>query len=122
MKHSSIVTAVFAVILTTGALLSAAPASAELRVVDGKLWKASSIDEKRAYLIGVANTVAVTRALNARHGGDDPAGAIGRIDTALDAGTINLAVEQVDDWYEANPSREDAPVLGVIWMKLVTRQ
>ena len=35
-----------------------------------------------------------------------------RIEVALDAGTIDRAIDRIDRWYSANPQRKDAPVLG----------
>jgi len=94
-------------------------AHAELRVVDGNLWSASSMAEKRAYLIGVANAVAVNRALEAKRGQVDPQSANNRIEAALDADTIDRAIARIDAWYSANPSQKGAPVLGVVWMSMV---
>jgi hypothetical protein len=33
--------------------------------------------------------------------------------------TAERAVEEIDNWYEANPSRMAAPVLGVVWLSIV---
>ena len=120
MKHTGIVTALFAVVLLTAGLGLAAPAQAELPVVDGHLWAASSLAEKRAYLIGVANTVAVNRALQTKRGKLDPNAPNNRFEKALNAGTIDRAIEQIDDWYSDNPGRKGDPVLGVIWQRMVT--
>ena len=119
MMHSRRVAALMAVVLAVVGLGVTAPAQAELRVVDGNLWAASSLAEKRAYLVGVANTVAVNRALQAKRGTLDRNAPNNRIEVALDAGTIDRAIERIDGWYGANPGRKDAPVLGVIWMAMV---
>jgi hypothetical protein len=119
MKHSRRITALMAVMLATVGLGTVAPAQAELRVVDGNLWAASSLDEKRAYLIGVANAVAVNRALQVKRGTLDRNAPNNRIEVALDAGTIDRAIDRIDGWYSANPQRKDAPVLGVIWLEMV---
>jgi hypothetical protein len=112
-------TALMAVMLVTVGLGTMAPAQAELRVVDGNLWAASSLAEKRAYLIGVANAVAVNRALQQKRGTLDRNAANNRIEMALDAGTIDRAIDRIDGWYTANPGRKDAPVLGVVWLEMV---
>ena len=119
MKHTSIVAALVAVVLVMAGLGFAAPAQAELPVVDGHLWAASSVAEKRAYLIGVANTVAVHRALQTRRGKLDPTAPNNRFDQALNAGTIDRAIEQIDDWYSDNPGRKGDPVPGVVWQRMV---
>ena len=106
-----------AIAVGTGGALT--PALAEIPIVDGKIWAASSLDEKRAYLVGVANTVAVNRALQAKRGTVDNAAPNNRIAGALDMNSINQAITKIDQWYAANPSRANAPVLGVIWLGLV---
>lgn len=110
-----------AIVLATSLFIAAMSVSthAELRVVDGNLWASSSMGEKRAYLIGVANAVAVNRAIQAKRGNADPQSANDRIDAALDASTIDNAISRIDAWYVANPSRKDAPVLGVVWISMV---
>jgi hypothetical protein len=37
----------------------------------------------------------------------------------LNAGTIDRAIEQIDDWYSDNPGRKGDPVLGVVWQRMV---
>jgi hypothetical protein len=119
MKHSRRIATVAAVLLAVGAAGFGGVARAELRAVDGHLWSASSVAEKRAYLIGIANAVAVNRALQAKRGTVDPQSPNNRIEAALDAGTIDGAVDRIDDWYKANPDQKGAPVMGVIWLSMV---
>lgn len=119
MKHSGTVASIAAWVLAVMACGVVSVAHAELRVVDGNLWAASSVAEKRAYLIGVANTVAVNRALQVKRGQLDEQSPNNRIEAALEAGTIDRAIERIDAWYKANPSQTSAPVLGVVWMSMV---
>ena len=42
-----------------------------------------------------------------------------RLGSALDADTIDRAIDRIDAWYKANPSQQGAPVLGVVWMSMV---
>ncbi len=119
MKQLKAITALLTITLSLGGLLTPLIAVAEIRVVDGHLWKSSTDGEKKAYLIGIANTVAVSQALDAKHNMTNPEGAMHRMDSALDADTINTAVDKIDAWYDANPSREGVPVIGVIWMHMV---
>ncbi len=121
MMHVRRLKAIAALLLVTTATIGNL-AHAELRVVDGNLWSASSMSEKRAYLIGVANTVAVNRALQAKKGNLDPQSVNTRLEAALDADTIDRAIGRIDAWYAANPSQKGAPVLGVIWMSMVKGQ
>jgi len=119
MNHSKRLTTIAASLLMLVSAGIGNVARAELRVVDGNLWSASSQAEKRAYMIGVANTVAVNRAIEAKRGGLDAQSANNRIGTALDADTIDRAIDRIDAWYKANPSQKGAPVLGVVWMSMV---
>jgi hypothetical protein len=108
------------VILALGLGL-AAPADAEVRQVDGKLWTESSTAEKRAYMAGVANTLAVAKALATKAGNPYANPAVDQLDEAVDAGTLDQAIAKIDQWYAANPSRVGTPVLGVVWLTLVKR-
>jgi hypothetical protein len=98
---------------------SVTPALAQIPIVDGKIWAASSLDEKRAYLVGIANMADVIRALQAKRGTLDKDAPGNRIAGALDMNSINQAITKIDQWYAANPSRANAPVLGVIWLGIV---
>jgi hypothetical protein len=111
---------VAASLLALGCLFgTVSPGAAELSLVTGALWSASSVDEKRAYLIGVANTVAVARYVAAKRSGADPASMSARMSEALSLESIDNAIVKIDQWYKDNPSRVDFPVLGVVWQALV---
>ena len=110
--------AAWAVVLV-GLFGAVGPAAAELPLVTGTMWNASSLAEKRAYLIGIANTVAVERAVMAKRAGADPASVSGRMSNALSLQSIDTAIGKIDQWYKNNPSRADLPVLGVVWLGLV---
>lgn len=118
-RRSGLSSALFCMLLALGVSTQAA---AEIRQVDGNIWLASSADEKRAYLMGVANVVAVNRALQVKHDELDPDAANNRISMAIDQGTIDGAISRIDNWYDADSSRLGTPVLGVIWLALVGKQ
>ena len=94
-------------------------ARAEVGQIDGHIWTASSLDEKRAYLMGVSNVVAVNRALQIKHDMLEPNAAVNRIATAMDGTTIDAAIARIDSWYGGDESKLDTPVLGVIWLGMV---
>jgi hypothetical protein len=109
-----------ATVLVSASLFAAvAPAVAELPLVTGSMWNASSVAEKRAYLVGIANTVAVQRAVLAKRSGADPAAMSERMGSGLSAQSIDTAIGRIDKWYKDNPSRADFPVLGVVWQAIV---
>jgi hypothetical protein len=95
------------------------PAKAEISQVNGHIWAASTAVEKRAYLVGVANTLAVNRELRVRRGTLDPNDPTVKFFDAMNTGTIDEAVGKIDNWYGEDPSRLDTPVLGVVWLGLV---
>ena len=75
-------------------------------LVHGPIWENSTRDEKRAYLVGVANTLVVAEAVKAKRRGEDPSTSIARIDA----------------WYKANPERRDLPVIGVVYLGIVQQR
>lgn len=115
-KKGTFLSALFAAVLTLGMTTQA---TAEIRQVDGNVWEASSTNEKQAYLMGVANTVAVNRALQMKRGQLDPNSANTRIFAAMDQATIDTAISKIDNWYAGDSSRLNTPVLGVVWLGLV---
>jgi hypothetical protein len=110
---------VAALVLALGTFAASAPAVARINQVDGNVWSASSLDEKRAYLLGVVNTADVNRELQMRRGTLDPEAPLNRVFDAFDQGTIDNAIERIDSWYGADPARLATPVLGVVWLGLV---
>ena len=93
-------------------------AEEEARVVDGNMWLASSQPEKRAYIVGVVDTLVVQRAIREKNGLEGSEW-VTLLTEKLDAMTVDGAIARIDAWFEANPSRRDAPVLGVVWLSLV---
>jgi len=99
--------------------LVAYPASAEIRQVDGNLWLNSSVAERQAYLIGVANIVQVHQALQRRHGRSTEGAPIDRILAAMDANSVKTVADNITAWYESNRDKRGMPVLGLIWLRFV---
>ena len=110
-----VVTAVMSALLLGGVVFAA---EEEARVVDGKIWLASTQAEKRAYIVGVVDTLVVQRAIREKHGMEGSEW-VSLLTEKLDAMTVDGAIAKIDAWFEANPSRHGAPVLGVIWLSLV---
>lgn len=109
-------------LLLAGALL-AQPAAAQApghKLVDGKDWQSSSIEQKRAYLIGISNTISVGALYDTKQGSADTFALHaqkGLVGAQLEPG---LAV--IDAWYNAHPDDLDKPVLSVIWREIAKRQ
>jgi hypothetical protein len=87
-------------------------------IVNGELWLKSSNDLRKAFLVGAANMIALEAAY-AKKMGTPPPPAAGRATHALQALTLDQISSRVTKWYEANPTRHDVPVIGVIWIDMV---
>jgi len=114
-KRSVFVAVVMSALLLGGIGFAA---EEETRVVDGKIWLASTQAEKRAYIVGMVDTLVVQRALREEHG-LEASEWVARLTEALDALTVDGTIEKIDAWFKANPSRQGDPVLGVVWLSLV---
>ncbi len=101
-------------------LAVSAPASAEIRQVDGTLWKASTVEQKQAYLVGVSNLLTVNQAYQVKKGMVDANAPLTRYLASTDAHSIPAIQEKIDSWYASNPDKLGTPVLGVIWLGYVS--
>lgn len=99
--------------LVAAALIAAAPAHAQ-KMADGNDWLKSSDLERRAYLVGVGNTLAAGYDCDTKSvPKQDPA--FGRTAMREASGTTVLqAMERIDGWYQANPDKLKRPVLEVL--------
>lgn len=87
-------------------------------VVDGNGWLRASDDERRAFLVGVANMISAEEGY-ARHNKQDTPGAAKAITNALTGMNLWQWSERVTAWYRANPDKTGTPVMGVIWRDIV---
>src|SRR5437868_1636018 len=62
---------------------SAADSTEGWPLVTGSHWKSSSREQKRAYLLGLANTLTIEEALDTKHGERDPSSESARMNSAL---------------------------------------
>jgi hypothetical protein len=99
----------------------ASPQSAAHDLVNGKHWQSSTVQERRAYLIGVSNMVSVGACVDTRQGRDDTFFSL-NAQKGLEGMHLEAAVSAIDDWYKAHPDQLDKPVLSVIWRDLAKRQ
>lgn len=106
-------------VLLLGALLAAMPfAASAQRLANGNDWVKSSPEEKRAYVIGIGNAVAVGYDYDARK---VPPGQITfarRAKDGLDGVTLADTVKRIDAWYNANPAKLDYSVIAVMWLDI----
>ena len=105
--------------LSLTVLLSASAwAQPATRGIDGEMWMNSSVEVRKAYLIGASNMVSLESAYSKKKGTPPPvAGAM--VATALNDLTLDEISSRITRWYTANPGRRNMPVMGVVWVDMV---
>jgi hypothetical protein len=109
--------------LVASALILAAPVAAQTsapqqRFANGKDWTSASVEERRAFLFGIANAVSVGVGWDERH---VPAGQTTfarRAGAGLAGVSLGEAMRRIDAWYAANPGKIDTPVVAVMWLEI----
>jgi hypothetical protein len=109
--------------LVASALIIAAPAVAQTsapqqRFANGKDWNSASVEERRAFLFGIANAISVGVGWDERH---VPAGQTTfarRAGAGLAGVSLGEAMRRIDAWYAANPGKMDTPVVAVMWLEI----
>lgn len=105
---------VLAVLLTWPAVASAR----EVPVVTGNHWVKSSLQERKAFLMGAATIMELEQEVE---GTPPPPANKSLIDTwcrGLSHFTFDQMVKAIDDWYAAHPDRLSRPVVEVMWYEL----
>jgi hypothetical protein len=87
-------------------------------IVTGEQWTVSSDEAKKAYLVGVANILEIERAYasNTPTGSNDIAP---RFAQGLQGQTLDSVRQGLDNWYAANPTRIQHPVIETLWFEMV---
>ena len=93
-------------------------AGARRVVVDGDMWMQSRPDERKAFLVGVGNMLALETAYAQKHN-TPPAEPGAMAARALEHVSLDQMSDRITRWYAANPTRRSVPVVGVIWMDMV---
>lgn len=99
----------------------AVPAAAQegARVVaNGTRWLQSSPEERKAFIIGASNMMALESAYAKKKGTQAPLAGT-KAAAALEHMTLDQMTDRITRWYDANPSRRGTPVIAVIWMDMV---
>ena len=95
-------------------------AEEDVPLVDGELWKKSSLAEKKSYLIGAGNMM-VIEYLYQKGGPQVPSDdqtIIQRLYKAMDGVTLDALISEIDQWYKKHPDKLKEPVLVVIWHEI----
>lgn len=99
----------------TAATSTAAP---QQRLANGSDWTNASVEERRAFLFGIANAISVGIGWDERH---VPAGQTTyarRIGAGLSGISLGESMRRIDAWYAANPGKLETPVVTVMWLEI----
>jgi hypothetical protein len=89
----------------TLAMTCGSAGAAEVPLVDGALWMKSSLEVKKAYLVGLANVVQVEAAYHADNPSLAESGFSPRVARGMKGQTLNSVMETLDQWYAAHPEQ-----------------
>lgn len=101
----------------TSSSASATPAPQQ-RFADGKDWTQASMEEKRAFLFGIANAISVGVGWDERHVPKEQTTFARRAGEGLSGVSLGEAVSRIDAWYAANPGKLQTPVVAVMWLDI----
>jgi hypothetical protein len=87
-------------------------------VAQGNRWLQSSPEERKAFIVGASNMMALESAYARKKGTPSPLAGT-RAATALEHMTLDQISDRITRWYQANPGRRQTPVIGVLWTELV---
>ena len=107
------------VIATSAAFHSGVRAAEEIAQVTGVHWTKSTEDQKKAYLIGIANIAQIELAYQGTNQLSDDQSILPRLSRGLKGQTLDSVREGLNKWYAANPARLDRPVIETIWYEMV---
>lgn len=88
-------------------------------VIDGNLWLSSPAEVRKAFVIGVGNMLMLETAY-AKKKGTTPSVAAEMAASALNGLTLDQVTDRISRWYEMNPGRRDMPVIGVMWVDMIS--
>ena len=111
--------ALMAIACTTIALAWGAVHAQEIPVVTGAMWTQSPEAVKKAYLIGIANTIQVESAYEGASPPSDAQSIVPRLVRGMKGQTLDGVREGLDKYYAANPDKLQRPVIETIWFEMV---
>jgi hypothetical protein len=91
----------------------------EIPQVTGVHWTQASEEQKKAYLVGIANIAEIELAYQGTSPSPDAQSILPRMAKGLKGETLDSVREGLNRWYAANPGRVDRPVIETIWFELV---
>jgi hypothetical protein len=103
----------------TVAVLAGPARAADIPLVTGEQWTASTEQVKKGYLVGIANLVQVELAFGGATPAADAQSIVPRMARGLRGQTLDSVREGLDAWYAKNPGRLQRPVIETIWFEMV---
>jgi len=103
----------------TLAVLAGPARAADIPLVTGEQWTASTEQVKKGYLVGIANLVQVELAFGGATPAADAQSVVPRMAKGLRGQTLDSVREGLTRWYAANPQRLQRPVVETIWFEMV---
>lgn len=102
-------------------LLPVQAVAEDVPIVDGTLWMQSSDVEKRAYIIGAGNFIAMEYAYQSKSKQPPTPyqSSVPDFFRYTDDVTLDEVIEAADGWYKVHSNEMDTPVLTVFWDTLV---
>lgn len=119
MKPRSFIHLMMSFAIAISAAFSGAARADEIAQVTGVHWTKSSEDQKKAYLIGIANIAQIELAYEGTSPLTDDQSIIPRLARGLKGETLDSVREKLNGWYAANPAHIDRPVIETIWYEMV---
>jgi hypothetical protein len=103
----------------TFAVLSNVARADTIPIVTGEQWVHSSDEVKKAYLVGVANMLEIERAYYAGNASADNKDIAPRFAKGMQGQTLDSVRQWLDQYYGANPTRIQHPVIETLWFEMV---
>lgn len=119
MKPWSLVRLMMLFAVALSAAFSGGTRAEEIAQVTGVHWTKSTEEQKKAYLIGIANIAQIEIAYAGTNALSDDQSVIPRMARGLKGETLDSVREKLNRWYAANPARLDRPVIETIWYEMV---
>ncbi len=119
MKINLSLRAAMIVAFTAASVAWSSARAEDIPLVTGNHWTTATMEQKKAYLVGIANVIQLEAAY---HSGNPPADAqsvVPRMARGLKGQTLDSTREALDRWYAAHADRIGRPVVETIWFELV---
>ena len=91
----------------------------EIPLVTGAHRTQSPVEVKKAYLVGLANAIALEAAYEGANPPPDGQSIVPRLTRGMKGHTLDTVRESLDKWYATNPDKLQRPVIETIWFEMV---